>query len=254
MVKSANRVIQILKTVGSHPEGLAHSEIAETLEIPKSSLSALLVNLLDCEYLTIDNSTRRYTLGPQILVLAGRYLEKHDAVEQGHSLISELRQETGEVVSLAVPAGGEAIIVYRKEGLQPIVPSLQVGTRLPLYASAPGKCILAHYKDEKLEEYFASVALTPFTRNTVTDPKRLMVELRVIRGGGFGYNHEEYREGVMAIAAPVFDFYGQLVAALAIAAPTFRIDTAKEKYFEDKLGEITNRFSRRLGFTRKIAS
>ena len=66
MVKSANRVIQILKTVGSHPEGLAHSEIAETLEIPKSSLSALLVNLLDCEYLTIDNSTL-FTLEASIL-------------------------------------------------------------------------------------------------------------------------------------------------------------------------------------------
>lgn len=254
MVKSANRVIQILETVGSHQEGLIHSEIAEILKIPKSSLTALLVNLVDCEYLTIDNSIRRYQLGPQILALAGRYLEKHDVVEQGRSLISELRRETGEVISLAIPAGKEAIIVYRKEGLQPVVPSLQVGTRLPLYASAPGKCILAHYTDEKLEEYFTSVVLTPFTRNTVTDPKRLMVELRVILNGGFGYNHEEYREGVMAIAAPVFDFYGQLVAALAIAAPTFRIDTAKEKYYEDKLGEITNRFSRQLGFTKKIAS
>ena len=81
MVKSADRVCNILRLVCPRKNGLRHAEIARTLDIPSSSLSGLLASLLEEQFLSLNALTQRYSLGPQILSLAGSYLDGLDVVE-----------------------------------------------------------------------------------------------------------------------------------------------------------------------------
>ena len=87
MVKSASRVMQILGLVGTSKNGLKHLDIAAGLGIPKGSLSLLLSDLVEGEFLTLDRTTKRFQIGPQILVLAGRYLADRDIVKTSQPFI-----------------------------------------------------------------------------------------------------------------------------------------------------------------------
>lgn len=248
LVKSADRVMRILEKVGRHKDGLTQKEISERLQIPKSSLHAILSDMTDHEYLTHDNLTKRFVLGPKVLILAGRYLENQDVVGQGRPLVSKLSRETGETGVLAIPVGWDALVVYKEDCLQPILPSIQVGTRFPFYASAAGKAILAHYTDREANRYLRSVKLSRITAHTVTNPKQLLSELKAIRKGALAYNREGFREGITAIAAPVFNHNGQVVASISISALTRSLTSNKEKQYEGIITKITTRFSKLLGY------
>ena len=252
MVKSAERVMRILETVCVHRDGLTQKEISEMLQIPKSSLSAILDNMTTREYLMQDRDTKRFVLGPQVLIIAGAYLDNQDVVGIGRPLTSELSRETGETGALAIPVGYDALIVYKEDSLQPILPSIQVGTRLPLFASAVGKAILSQYSKREIDQYFKAVKLSPLSKYTVTDPQQLMEELRTIRNGSPAYNRQGYREGITAIAAPVFNHQGRVVASISVSALSARLTPQKESLFESIVHRITTRFSRLLGYSPRL--
>jgi DNA-binding IclR family transcriptional regulator len=249
MVKSADRVMHVLERVCVHKDGLTQKEISEMLQIPKSSLSAILDNMTTREYLMQDKDTKRYVLGPQVLILAGAYLDNQDVVGIGRPLTSELSRETGETGALAIPVGYDALIVYKEDSLQPILPSIQVGTRLPLFASAVGKAILSQYSEQEIDQYFKAVKLAPLSKYTVTDPQQLIEELKTIQNGSPAYTRQGYREGITAIAGPVFNHQGRVVAAISVSALSARLTPRKEKLFAGIVTRITRRFSRLLGYS-----
>ena len=96
VVKSADRIIQILETIGLESGGSTHRDLWEALGIPKGSLSLLLSNLIDRDYVTFDAASKRYRLGPRLLVLAGRYLSTIDLVRIGIPILRELVAEVNE--------------------------------------------------------------------------------------------------------------------------------------------------------------
>jgi DNA-binding IclR family transcriptional regulator len=248
MVKSADRVIKILEYVGQKGEGYTHIQIASALQIPKSSLTALLANLIQTEYLTYDPNTKRYSLGPQLLYLAGRFLENLDIVSIGQPFVKRLSQMTNESVALAIPSGNDVLFVCKENSPQPILRSLEVGARLPAYATAAGKAIMAFWPHEKIEGYLASENLMPITKNTVIQADRIRAELDAIRQGGLSYSRDGFQEGVSAFGRPVFDAHGGTAASLAISGPSFRIDNEKEELIEKSLLRIAEELSHQLGF------
>lgn len=248
MVKSADRVVRILEYVGQKGEGYTHIQIASALGIPKSSLTALLTNLIDTEYLTYDPATKRYSLGPQLLYLAGRFLENLDIVPVGQPFVKRLCQMTDESVAMAIPSGNDVLFVCKENSPQPILRSLEVGARLPVYATAAGKAIMAFWPQERIDEYLASGPLSPITKDTVVKADRIRAELEAIRHGGLSYSRDGFQEGVSAFGRPVFDAHGRAAASLAVSGPSFRVDKAKEDLIEKCLIQIAEELSHQLGF------
>ena len=249
MVKSAVRVMEILELVCRNKTGLTQKEISKELEIPKSSLSSILTDMTSQKYLSMDQLTKQFSLGPKVLMLAGGYLENQDVAGPGRPLVARLSRETEESAALAVRAGSDALIVYKEDCLQPILPSIQIGSSFPLYASAAGKAMLAHDTDRDIHRYLESVDLLPLTKHTVTDKTQLLSELRAIRKGSPAYNREGFREGITAIAAPVFYHNGKVAAAISISALTIRLTTEKQSRIEDILTKVAIHFSGLLGYS-----
>jgi IclR family transcriptional regulator, KDG regulon repressor len=247
-VKSADRVIQILETVGSKDDGMPHGELSRILGIPKGSLSLLLSNLVDRDYLTYDRSSKLYMFGPKLLVLAGRYLSNLDIVRVGRPVLRELVAEINEDIELAIMKGIEILFVYKEECSHPLKFSVEIGDRAPMYATAAGKAILAHLSEDEVARYLSAVTLASMTKNTVTEPALLMRELKNVRAKGVAYSREEYQQGVSAIAAPVFNFYGDVAGSATVTMPTIRFITEQKRFIEPRLLKAAAKISRQLGF------
>lgn len=248
MVKSADRTILILEAVARRNEGVTHGDLSEMLRIPKSSLSSLLANLQNRDYLSLDKKNKHYTLGPKILFLAGRYLSSTDIVQLGRPVIDKLMTQTEESAGLAIKKGNEIFTVYNKNSPLPIIRSLQIGDRAPIYATAAGRVILAYLPDAEIDHYLATADMKPITPATITEPDRIWLEIKAIRNLGVAYCREEFHEGSTAMAAPVFDMHGMPIASIHVVAPSTRFNARKEKIIADALRRSTKELSYRLGF------
>jgi DNA-binding IclR family transcriptional regulator len=248
MVKSAYRVIQILEAVASSRAGLKHGDLAEALKIPKGSLSLLLSDLISQDYLALKDDSRCYVLGPQVLVIANRYLSGLDLVQLGRPILKEMVATTGECVEIAVRRGEEMLVVAREDCSRPLRSVIPIGDRAPLHATAAGKAILAFFPTEELDLYLADGKLKRMTRRTITQPKVLRKELEDICAGSMAFSREELNEGITAMALPVFDSEGRVNASMVIPVPTIRFNAKKEKRVEAALRKGTTELSRKLGF------
>lgn len=248
MVKSADRVMQILEAIGSSEEGKTHGELASSLNIPKSSLSLLLANLADREYLSLSGTDRRYMLGPQVLVLAGRYLSGLDIVRLGQPVLKKITSAIDESAEIAFKRGNEIMIIAKEDCSRPLARMIQMGERAPIYATAGGKAILAHLSDEEIAHYLSTADLTPITKATITDPEVLRSELNAIRSGALARSDEELHEGITAVASPVFDLYGRVVASIVLPVLTIRFTPEKEKKAKEILRHASIELSHQLGF------
>ncbi len=248
MVKSAARVMQILGLVGESRDGVKHMDIAETLQIPKGSLSLLLSDLVEGEFLTFNPVDKRYRTGPQILSLAGRFLADMDIVKITQPVIRDLIAKTHESCGLGVRKGYNVMIVWKENSDEPLKWDLKIGDQYPMYASSFGKIFLAFMDEAELAQYLSHVELHPITENTITRPESLMRELEGIRAGAIAYSREENFTGIIAMGVPIFDSRRQVVASLSSPIPKMRFTPEKEKLMEDSLKKAGKMLSRELGF------
>ncbi|OGP68389.1 MAG: hypothetical protein A2170_02520 [Deltaproteobacteria bacterium RBG_13_53_10] len=250
-VKSADRALRILELIARRPGGLKHAEIANSLKIPTSSLSGLLATLVTQCHLAFDKENKRYRLGPQILLLATRYLADLDIVRFAQPIIDEIAYKSGESASLAMRYGPDAMFVCKQESSQALVPRLGLGDRVPLYATAVGKVILAYLPKEDLHRYLSSTKFLPLTRFTRIRRQELLDDLKSIRGKGMAYSREEQSEGLFAMAVPVFDLTHQVVAGITVAIPKVRFNREKEILIRSVLINGCEALSKLLGFHRE---
>lgn len=117
-----------------------------------------------------------------------------------------------------------------------------------MYATSAGKAILAYMTDDELQKYFQSVELEPLTKYTITDQKKLLKELKLIRSKGIAYSREESREGITVFGSPVFDINGIAVASIDVHVPTSRLTDEKEQKIEFVIRGLADELSRKLGF------
>jgi len=250
MVKSADRSFYILERISAAREGLSHKDLAKSLGIPGSSLSALLSTLVSREYLNFDPVSRRYSMGPEILHLAGRYLANSDIVQLGSPILKMLVASIRESALIAVRKQNSIQIVSKELCSESIQQVIDVGERAPLYTTAAGKAILAYFSDEELKSYLSAVKLKPLTHKTVTNKRVLIQQLKQISDGAIAYSLRENDEHIIAMAAPVFDFHHKVTASITVPVPVVRFNSAKENLIEPALRAAANSLSRQLGFQR----
>jgi DNA-binding IclR family transcriptional regulator len=247
MVKSASRVMEILKIISSSKNGLKHCEIADALGIPKGSLTFLLADLTTEEFLMLDNDGH-YKIGPQILILANSYLANLDIINFCYPVLKKLVDKTDESSGLAIPKGRDVIIAANKNAQQQLRTEFEIGVYFPMYASALGKVFLAHFSEEKLNQYLSTVELIPVTKNTIIDPQKLLTEIQKIRKDKIAYSFEEQFEGRIAMAVPVFSSNGEVVASISSILPTVRFIPEKEQLLINGLLEASKELSNKLGY------
>lgn len=245
-VKSADRVLDLFEFLASGGRELSHTEIAEALEIPKSSLTQLLKNLVARGYIEFTANGRGYKLGEMLLKLSKSAGHTRDLVADAQSFLAELTKETGESSALNQLKGEQAEVVATVLGPHRLVTHMRLGDLAPLYATSGGKAILAHMPEAFQKEYLARVRFAAATPVTLKSARVLSRQLAAIRQTGFAYSREEWTPGIVGVGAAVLDRAGVPLGAINVAIPAARFDPAVQARSEQALARTLDRIRRHL--------
>jgi len=220
---TVNRVLDILETVATSERSLSPTELAVQLNIPKASLHRLVGALEQQGYLQTRMNQRGLQPGHRLNRVAMGVLAGAPMQAQRRAILGTLSEEIGETCNIAVPDGAEMIYLDRAETHWPVRVQLQIGSRVPAFATAGGKMYLSSLSRARRESLVSHIKLVPYTANTVQDVQDLHTELDTTAERGFALDNEEYIDGMVALAVPITDEDNRLYATLSFHAPCMRI-------------------------------
>ena len=229
VVKSADRVLDVLEALVHSGRGATHARLSVDLGIPKSSLTQLLGNLVERGYLSFKSGPNLYEIGPRLVQLVERQSQVMGLPRVAQRYCDRLAKETGESASFSVQVNDMSERLCGTNSTQSLTFNMQVGQTAPAYAVSSGKVMLAYMDDAGLSQYLASVELQAFTKKTITRASELKKELEHIRKDGLAWSLEEYTPGIIGLAVPVFDAQGKQVGSLNIAYPAARDSAIQRK-------------------------
>lgn len=214
------------------PEGMSIAEINEKLDLGKSVIHRILDTLY--AYRFVEKTTGGYRLGWGLYDIAQVIPKNHHLSETSYKKIMErLCVRFMETVNLGVYSNGEVVIICKIEPDRRLRSSVVVGEREPLHATALGKQFLASFTKEEVKEYFETFQVDKLTEHTIDNLDDLYAELRQVKSQGYALDDEEYCEGLVCTAVPVYDFQGKIAAAMSVSIP-------KGRYTEEKKDEIVS--------------
>jgi DNA-binding IclR family transcriptional regulator len=248
MTKSALRVLDIMEFIADQKNGSTHAQLSQALAIPKSSLTALLRDLVSRGFIVVDEDTGRYCIGPHILSLSQAYLRNLNIVRVAQPVVAELFDKTNEFSAFAIPKGTDYVILCAESLPLPLAHSLQIGERGPMFSSATGKAILAFYPPDQRDAVLAASRMEKFTAATKVDPVEIRAELAEVARTRIAYAREETLPGIVAMASPVFNSAGIAVGAVSVATPVSRFTSTFEGKVAEALQVAAHKLSLQLGW------
>lgn len=223
-VKSAQRTLEILETIGRSQEGMSFVDLAAALPYPKSSLHGLLQTIVAMKWLTFDPVSRVYSVGVKPWEVGQSFRRSREIVVRARQYLREANVELGETVQLGILDDVDVIYIDKVEGDQPLRLISNIGSRLPAYVTGIGKALLSGLPDAVLEQRFAGAELEGYTDRTITSGDVLIDVLREVRKQGYATDDGEYTYGVYCVAVPIRDARGNVVAAMSCSVPKARIE------------------------------
>ena len=245
-VKSADRVLTLFELLGRWSCEMSHTEIADIMGIPKSSLSQLLRNLVERGWLAYSHETRKYVLGPAIIELARGAADAHDVVALSAPVLAELASLTNETAALNVLRGDLAETVATALGSETLLAVMRLGQRAPLYTTSYGKVLLAYAPEDMQADYFSRVKLVPVTPKTIVSIKQLRSEIQSVRRDGVAYSFEEQVPGIVGTARPVFAPNGNVVGAISIASAAIRHNKRLGAQISEAIAQAAAKLSQQM--------
>jgi DNA-binding IclR family transcriptional regulator len=247
-IKSLQRAIDILGLFDGESPELGITEIAEALDLHKSTVAGLVYTLEDNDYLVQDITTRKYRLGFRLLERAFTLLDQIDLRVVARPHLDELRDWCDESVNLAIRDGEEIVYIERLATTQTLGMRAKVGYRGLMHCTALGKAILAWSARSDVEQIAADVGLPAATSKAITDLDQLLEELVRVREQGFALDDEENEVGVRCVAAPILNHVGQPVAAVSVSAPAHRLPVVRVPVYGARVKEAADAISLSLGY------
>jgi IclR family pca regulon transcriptional regulator len=223
-LKTLARGIRVLTAFTAVKPELSLTAIAEFLNVDPSTASRFTYTLQELGYLERDPQTRLYRVTPQVYAFAISLVGPRNLRQVALPHMERLRDRTGETVVLSIRDGIEIVIVEVVETYHTLAPRGWVGGRAPVYCSAMGKAMLAHLPEPELARALDAIRFTPRTPNTITNRLDLLKDLEETRERGWSLNNEEFRVGVVSVAAPIFSGEDKVTAAICIDVPSARIN------------------------------
>ncbi|MEQ3554673.1 IclR family transcriptional regulator [Pseudonocardia nematodicida] len=238
-VQSVDRAITVLELIAGRGEA-GVSELATALDVHKSTAFRLLDTLEEHGLVEQIGDRGKYRLGFGLIPLAGRVAERLEVTTQGRPVCDELASRIGETVNIAIPDRGFAVNVDQARGPAMVTTYNWLGRITPMYNTSSGKILLA-----------AAVAVDPDALPAHPGPagrEALAEELADVSTRGYAWSIEEFETGLNAVAAPVRDHAGDVIAALSVSGPAYRLPAERIEEITPEVVAAGREISRRMGF------
>ena len=244
-VQSVDRALTILGILARLGEA-GVTEIAAELGVHKSTAFRLVATLESHGMVEQNEERGKYRLGVGVLRLAGATTARLDVVQEARPICRKLAADSGETVNIAVLSDRSALYLDQVAGQSALQSHNWVGQHIPLHATSNGKVLLSGLSADEVDSRLPR--LPSYTTDTVTSRARLRRELAEVRDQGYAVAVDELEVGLTAIAAPIRNAHGDVIASLSVSGPTFRLGEPRVKELVPVVQDAADEVSRRLGY------
>ena len=230
-VQSLERGLSVIRAFSRDRSSLTLSEIADLTGLTRAAARRFLITLRELGYVESDGGL--FSLRPQVLELGYWYLSSLPVWEIARPHLEELADVVRETTSASVLDGADIVFVARVETKRIMSMTLGVGSRLPAWATAMGRVLLADLPAERLDDYFRQVRMEPLSDRTITNEAEIRRKIDQARANGWTLVDQEVEEGVRSLAVPIRSPGGRTQAALTVCSHAFRV--SPERIMEEFL-------------------
>lgn len=220
------RALAVLETLAAAGQPYTLSQLCARLHIPKATLLRMIDALEQRGYVMHMPDSRGHdraiALGPRAAQLALATLANNTFTRGCRSALRALVEVLGETCNLTALDNDAVLYIERVETSEPLRLEMRPGMRVPLHCTASGKLFLSQMTKLERNALLERMTLAKMTPRTLTDVPSLTAELDRLAARGVGIDNEEFIRGMVAVAVPVSDDAGHVLAALAVHAPTAR--------------------------------
>lgn len=242
-VRNACRVLDVLT---NEKTGLSIAELTHRLKIPRTSVLRI-VSTLESEGV-LESDGKRYSLGNALIRFGVRALENCDARVAAQSFLRQLSLDTRETAHLAILANDKSLIVEVCDSPCPVRVASRPGTLVDLHCSSTGKVFLAHLLSDSLDTFYKDRSISSYTSNTNDTIEKIRLDIGRTLAQGYGYDNEEFSEGIRCLASPVYNAFGHVVAAIGITASSLTFTPEKIEEISMRVLSAAAQTSARMGY------
>lgn len=240
-----DRVFSILEYLSLSPESKGPTEIASATGLHKSTVHRLLSSLCERGYAE-KTPAGTYHIGVKLVEIASNHINNLELQTEARPLLNELHNELGLVVHLGILDHNEVVYVEKMDISRNLRLYTQIGMRVPAHCSSLGKCLLASLSGDDVDYLLHKTKLEQYTPNTITSISEFKAHLRQVRQQGWAMDNEEYITGNRCIASPVYDYRGEVIAAVSASGPASLLVDERIPKVVKKVRETSAEISRRL--------
>jgi len=246
--KTISKALKILNCFAGGNEYKSLSQIAEEVEIEKSTICRFLKTLERDSFIEQDKESKKYRLGNKVLLLGLSILNNLDTRKELIPFMEELNKKYNQTVNLAVKHKNMILYLEVLKGKGYIHELTSVGFQEPLYTTSMGKVFLAGMSIGELEEYFKETEFKKFTKNTITDIDTLKKIIEKVKKDGYASNDEETIDNLCANGVPIKDSGNKIIAAVSVSFLKISVDGPTRKEIIKDLLEVSREASRKFGY------
>ncbi len=216
-VQSVERALTIVDIIARKNDGTTLTQIAQAMDLPKSTVHGLLSTLRDFHYVDQSEDDGRYVLGPRLFELGNQVARSWDIRDAAIPVLRRLSKEFGETVHLGAEDNGDVLYIEKIAADSLVSIRSDVGVRLPMHCSGLGKVLLAQKSKAELKRFVSQKGLPALTKRTITTRAALEKELEQVREQGYAMDDGEIMEGLRCVAAPIMDANGIVRYAVSVS-------------------------------------
>lgn len=245
------KVLSVLEAFNQNPrEPVSLEQITRSVGMAKTSVHRLLYSLKKLGYVE-QHDNGNYFLSYKFYQIGRSGLPYRHLAALSKPVLNKLVIRTGESAHMAVLENGLVVFVAVVASQNAYRCAAEVGDCNYAHSTALGKCMLAHMSRAEADAAVSARGLPKLTAATITDKAQLALELEKVRNQGYAISNNENTDGVICVAAPIFDSGGSVVAALSISGPSNRMLPAVES-LKQSVRQETFRLSMALGYKAAI--
>jgi DNA-binding IclR family transcriptional regulator len=247
-VQSLERGFAILEQIAQSREGIGLAELSRKVGLHNSTTFHLVKTMVSLGYIRQSKETKRYRIGRPLFTLAAGSLDEIELVSLATPILEDLSAATGESGHFAVRSGDSVVVIAKTSGTGAFQLTDRVGVVRPAHCTALGKVLLAALSPQQLERFIQGQELRSYTPKTITDPDLLRQDIEEVARTGVAFDDGEFSPEVRCVAVAVHDFTAQIVGALGISGPVWRLSIQVLQTKTELVKEAARRLSRDLGY------
>lgn len=246
-IKSIKKAMDLLNCFKQYKE-LSVIELSKKLNLNKSTVYRILVTLESGDFIRKNEITKKYGLGIKNLELGNIMKKQIEIRSYAFPIMENLARKTQESIDLNIIVNNKRVSIEEIESPHDIRKVIKLGESLPLCVGASGTAILAFLPDNEINKIIERENISGSGQIKIADTKKLMEHLKEIRREGFAISVQERVIGAGAVAAPIFNSHGNVIASLSISGPVTRFSKKKLKFYISLVKESASKISVSLGY------